>query len=74
MTHEFPHPLHTILYAPDKFEGKIFSVNKYEIIGYYFDERGTWARMKPLSYDGTWTDYRVPFENLYLTEKEALEA
>lgn len=70
----FPYPLGATLYTPDKFNGKLVSVEKYEVMGYYFDERGTWARMKPLSYDGTWTDWRVPLTGLYLTESEARKA
>ena len=70
----FPYPLDTVLYEPDKFNGKIMGVSKYEIKGYYFDENGILARMKPLSYDGAWTDYRVPFKDMYLTESEARKA
>ena len=70
----FPYPIGTILYEPDKFHGRLVSVDKYEIVGYYYDERGTSARMKPLSYDGICTEWRVPFTNLYLTESEARKA
>ena len=68
---EFPYPLHTFLYSPNRFQGVIKDVTKHEVIGYEVTDHGIYINLLPKSYDGIAVMWRLDSDNLYETEEEA---
>lgn len=72
VTYTVPWAIGTILYAPERFRQKVTFVERYKVVGYEVNERGTYVILLPQSYDGIATHWRI--RDLYLTEQEAWEA
>ena len=74
LTYTFPYSFGTILYSASRYNEKTYDTEKHEVIGYEVTTHGIYINLLPVSYDGIATMWRLDSDNLFETEKEALEA